>query len=385
MGLSLWEIEKFMNVLQLSAHFSPNVGGVETHLDDLVAGLVKRKYQISVLTYQPLSIDVSAPFYEKNSRLEIIRVPWIKGLFYKLVNQPALEFIYLFPGLFGVLPILLLRKKYHLIHAHGLVAATVAIFWKFFFRIRVVVSTHSLYHFPKKGIYRSFVKLILNQADGCLCLSKKSNDELITLGIPKQKLSQFTYWIDTNLYKPASKIKLRKKFNLNNEFIMLFVGRLVEEKGIKILINAYKNIKGNQLLIIAGDGPLKNYIMKVVQQNKRIRFVGRLGGQELANYYALSDLLIVPSIHDEGFGRVILEALAAGTPVLGSNRGSIPEAIDTSVGRLFKVSSSNIRKEIAYLKNHPDVLKKLSLNSRRFAEKRFSEKNIEKIILTYDK
>jgi hypothetical protein len=103
MGLSLWEIEKFMNVLQLSAHFSPNVGGVETHLDDLVAGLVKRKYQISVLTYQPLSIDVSAPFYEKNSRLEIIRVPWIKGLFYKLVNQPALEFIYLFPGLFGVL------------------------------------------------------------------------------------------------------------------------------------------------------------------------------------------------------------------------------------------------------------------------------------------
>jgi phosphatidylinositol glycan class A protein len=133
-----------MNILQLSAHFSPNVGGVETHLDDLVSGLVKRKHQVTVLTYQPLSVDISAPVYEKKNGLEIVRVPWIKGFFDKLVDKPVLEFIYLLPGLFILLPVLLLRRKYQVIHVHGLVAATVAIFWKSFFQIRVVVSVHSL-------------------------------------------------------------------------------------------------------------------------------------------------------------------------------------------------------------------------------------------------
>jgi glycosyltransferase involved in cell wall biosynthesis len=374
-----------MKILQLTAHFSPNIGGVETHLDDLVTGLLKRKHRVTVLTYQPLSVDVNAPIYEKKAGLNIIRIPWIKGLFYKLVDKPVLEFIYLFPGLFIVLPFLLLKNKYQVIHAHGLVAATVAIFWKFFFQMKVVVSTHSLYDFPTYGLYRDFVKFVLNQSNTCLCLSKKSVDELIKLGVSEQKIIQFTYWIDTTLYKPSSKVRLRKKFNLKNEFIVLFVGRLVKEKGLSLLLNAYKDIKGNQLLIIAGDGPLKDDVVKVVQENKNIRFVGRLSGKELVNYYAVSDLLIVPSIHDEGFGRVILESLAVGTPVLGSNRGSIPEAIDISVGKLFKVSISNIRKEIAYLKNHPDMLKKLSLNSRRYVLKRFSEKNIDTIILSYDK
>lgn len=374
-----------MNILQLSAHFSPNIGGVETHLDDLVSGLVKKKHQVTVLTYQPLSVDVSAPVYEKQKGLEVVRVPWIKGFFYKLVEKPVFEFMYLFPGLFIVLPFLLMRKRYQVIHAHGLVAATVVIFWKVFFGVRVVVSTHSLYHFPQYGIYPKFVKFILSKSDVCLCLSKKSVEELINLGIRSQKVKQFTYWIDTTLFKPANKSKLKARFSIQNKFIVLFVGRLIKEKGLNILLKAYKNIKGQQQLVIAGDGPLKDSVVNEAQNNGKIRFAGRLSGQELVNYYAMSDLLIVPSIHDEGFGRVILESLAVGTPVLGSDRGSIPEAMDNTVGKLFKVTSQNIQKEIAYLKKHPDVLKKFSLNARKYAIKRFSEKNIEVIIDSYDK
>jgi glycosyltransferase involved in cell wall biosynthesis len=218
-----------------------------------------------------------------------------------------------------------------------------------------------------------------------LCLSKKSVEELIDLGVSTQKVRQFTYWIDTSLFKPSSKDKLKERFNVKEEFVVLFVGRLIKKKGLKILINAYKNIKGHHRLIIAGDGPLKDDVISEAQKNSKIRYAGRLSGQELVNYYALSDLVIVPSIHDEGFGRVILESLAVGTPVLGSDRGSIPEAMDNTVGKLFKVSAQSIKKEIAYLKNHPDVLKKFSLNARKYALKRFSEKNIEVILDSYDK
>jgi glycosyltransferase involved in cell wall biosynthesis len=111
-----------MNILQLTAHFSPNLGGVETHLQDLVDRLVEKKNNVTVLTYQPLSTDISAPWLEHKLNTTIIRLPWIRGWFYRLVDSPILEFMYLFPGLFVVLPFILFRKKIEVIHAHGLVA-----------------------------------------------------------------------------------------------------------------------------------------------------------------------------------------------------------------------------------------------------------------------
>jgi glycosyltransferase involved in cell wall biosynthesis len=193
------------------------------------------------------------------------------------------------------------------------------------------------------------------------------------------------YWIDAKLFYPLKTNNLKKQFHLSTYFVLLFVGRLVEEKGISVLVKSIKQVKGKSILLIAGDGPLRDEVAIEAQKSDKIRFVGKLTGEELVKYYNLADVLIIPSIHDEGFGRVILESLAVGTPVLGSDRGSIPEAMDNTVGKLFKVSAQSIKKEIAYLKNHPDVLKKFSLNARKYALKRFSEKNIEVILDSYDK
>lgn len=373
-----------MNILQLSAHYSPNTGGVETHLDDLVAALIKRKHRVTVLTYQPLSSPVSAPFMTKANGLQIIRLPWIKGLFYQLVDNPAAEFLYLFPGLFFALPFVLIRRKYQIIHAHGLIAATVGVFWGKMFSIKTVVSTHSLYHFPKQGLYRSFVQFVLSHAQCCLCLSKKSVEELISLGIDPERVKQFTYWIDLEQFQPMRSNNFKAQVHLQNQFVVMFVGRLIEEKGIRVLIKTIKKLKGRITLVIAGDGPLKDEVVKEVQNNEHIRYLGKLNGEELSFYYNLADLLVVPSIHDEGFGRVIIEALACSLPVLGSDRGSIPEALDDSVGQLANVTVKNLQKQITYLKTHPNVLKKLKQNGRRFAVRRYSEKNIETIINSYD-
>ena len=71
-------------VLQLTAHFPPNVGGVETHLDDLVKVLIKRGWEVTVLTYQPLTTKVDWKMIEKKRHLLIFRIFWIKGFFYKI-------------------------------------------------------------------------------------------------------------------------------------------------------------------------------------------------------------------------------------------------------------------------------------------------------------
>src|SRR3989344_2683034 len=118
-----------MRVLQLTVHFSPNIGGVETHLLDLVNVLTKRGWQTVVLSYQPLVAKTKWQPYEKRNRFEVIRIPWIQGLFYKLVTHPILEFLYLLPGLFLITPLVLLWKNPNVIHTHGIVAGFVGVFW----------------------------------------------------------------------------------------------------------------------------------------------------------------------------------------------------------------------------------------------------------------
>ena len=78
-----------------------------------------------------------------------------------------------------------------------------------------------------------------------------------------------------------------------------------------------------------------------------------------------------------------MESLACGTPVIGSNRGAIPEAMDETVGKLIKVTPQNIRKEVENFYKNPDELKKLSKNARKFAEKNYSDKNIKMITSSY--
>lgn len=371
-----------MKIAQITVHFSPNVGGVETHLDDLVSGLASLGNSVFVLTYQPLQTKASFKIYENKKNITIFRLPWFRGLFYKLVNKPALEFVYLTPLLFVSTPIFLLSISPEVIHAHGLIAGFISVFWAKVFSKRVIVSTHSLYQFPSGGAYRNLAKWIFSNADCVLCLSNQSVEEIVSLGVDKQKVKRFTYWVDTNQFKPQNKATLKSKLNLKG-FNVLFVGRLVEAKGIKVLIKAAKKLPKNINILIAGDGPLKEYVESSSKKLSNIHFLGRISNTNLPEYYNAADLVIVPSIHEEGFGRVILESLSCGTPVIAANRGAIPEAMDDSVGQIINISAKNIVESIVTLSKNKNKLARLSSNAKIFSSKSYSKKNIEQIIRNY--
>jgi len=370
-----------MKVLQITTHFSPNIGGIETHLTDLITALIKRGWGVSVLTYQPLTTKSNSKFYEKDHGLTIIRIPWFPGLFYKLISYPLLEFLYLFPGLFFVTPVILILKRPDLINAHGIVAGFVGVFWAKVFNKKIIVSTHSIYHFPKKGIYRRFVKWIFSTSSYCLGLSKISADEIISLGIAPKRVDNFTYWIDLENFRKTTNAK--RTLGWNGEFVVLFVGRLVWEKGIRELLCAAKIWDKKINLKIIGSGPIEDEAKDLAINLKNVEFIGLIGQAKLPLYYSGADLLIVPSIHEEGFGRVILESLACGTPVIGSNRGAIGQALDSNVGKLIDINSENIKQAIEYYYNNRDELNGLAKKCREFAERRYSEKNVETIIKAY--
>lgn len=370
-----------MKILLLTAHYSPNVGGVETHLDDLTQSLTQRGNKIFVLTYRPLTTKTSWKIFENRDDLKIFRIPWVPGLFYKLIHKPVLTFVYLFPGLFIVLPFCLLINKPEVIHAHGIVAGSVAVFWGKIINIRTVVSTHSIYSFPKSGIYRKFVVWIFNNASHVSTLSKQGLKEIQSLGINKSNTSNFTYWVDMGKFK---NIPNAKKFtSWGNNFTVLFVGRLVEEKGVRELLGSFDMWNKNINLAIAGDGPMVNRVKKISKVNRRLIYLGRVSQEKLPIYYSASDLLIVPSISEEGFGRVIIESLACGTPVIGSKKGAIPEAINNSVGTLIDVNCDTLKDTVEKYYKNRKLVKIQSESARNFAVQKYSENNVVKIINSY--
>ena len=361
-----------MKILQLTVHFSPNLGGVETHLDNLV-GELSRKHRVFVLTYRPLSVKANWRIWEKHKNIQIFRLPWLPGLFNKLSKIPAGEFLYLVPGLFLILPFVLFFFRPDVIHAHGLSSGFVGTFWGKVFGIRIVISTHSIYHFPKSGIYHRLAKWIFSIADFNLCLSNQSVAELVSLGVPQDKVGRFTYWVDLAKFKPVPNAKA--KLGWTRQFVVLFVGRLVAEKGIPELLEAAKKFNPGISLKIAGSGPLEGQVKKY--------YIGRISQDLLPLYYSAADLTIIPSTHEEGFGRVIIESLACGTPVIASNRGAIPEAMNNTVGKLISITPKNIIETINYFFLHQEQLTPLSKQARIYAFSKYNKINVEQIISAY--
>ena len=123
-------------------------------------------------------------------------------------------------------------------------------------------------------------------------------------------------------------------------------------------------------------------MIQAVSSNN-IFFIGSVDNRNLPQYYNASDLVIVPSQYEEGYGRVILEALSCGTPVVASNRGGIGEALDSSVGMLIEPSIERIKEKIEFLFDRPEEVQKLARNCRSYAEKRFGPANARLVEESY--
>lgn len=132
----------------------------------------------------------------------------------------------------------------------------------------------------------------------------------------------------------------------------LFVGRLLELKGLRHLIQTFRNISDLKLsLIICGDGELKEYVKKEAEVDNRIDYRGELTQEDLKKVYLESDSLIIPSIWDEPFGRVVIEGNSFGLPVIASNKGGIPEIVKImKSGIVYKANDKeSLEKSIRYM------------------------------------
>lgn len=368
-------------VLICTSHFYPNVGGVETHLTDLVSALRRRDWRVYVATYKPLAREVPAPLYERKGTLQIYRMPWPGfNIVHFLTPYPPLEFLYLFPGLFLInLLVLLKNPDISIIHSQGLVPGVVGFVLAKMFGKKIVVSTHNLYFFPKYGLYKSFSRAALSQVDGVLALSSQSAKEIESLGVPKHKIKPFRYWLDLSLFKPS-----KKKSASTRALTVFFVGRLIETKGVKVLLSAAVDKRLKRVnFIFAGLGPLEAEVKKASKKYPNISYLGPLNSEEVKTNMNLADIAAIPSTVDEGYGRVAMEAISCGTPVLAGKKGGLREVVTDKVAWFAKPTPKDFTERLVYLTKHKGEISQKARNTRKYAIKRFSEKNVETIIKAY--
>ncbi|BBD73481.1 hypothetical protein HS1genome_1870 [Sulfodiicoccus acidiphilus] len=178
------------------------------------------------------------------------------------------------------------------------------------------------------------------------------------------------------MFKPIERTAARERLGIDKSvFMVLFVGRLVEGKGVHIVLEIAKIMKDVEFYII-GDGPLREDVTRASLEARNVHYVGPVNNLSLPVWLSASNVLIVPSTGEEGFGRVIIEALACGIPVVGSNLGGIPEAIGPHVGKIVPPTPEEFMRAIREISRSPYSSQEI----RRYAEERFSIKNAEIIL-----
>lgn len=168
---------------------------------------------------------------------------------------------------------------------------------------------------------------------------------------------------------------------------LLFVGSLVSGKGVTAILETLASERFDIPFHIVGDGPERQMLEQLVDRlglRWQVTFHGRLVGEELAAVMHRSRLVIIPSLQYETFGLTVLEAFAAGKPVLVSAQGALPELVDNTVGGVFhhgqKGSLGRALRQLWYHSNLPSLG---AAGYRRLLEQYNGEKHYQQLLALY--
>ncbi len=331
-------MKRQLNVMMFSWEFPPRViGGISPHVYFLSKCLVKHGVKVHVVTCD----FPGAPAHEVLDGVEVHRIDS-----YKNPSPDFATWVYLMnlnmqreaAAIAAKLP-----EPIDVFHAHDWLVATAGIGLKHVFRKPLLVTMHSTEIGRRDGLHTDTERMIHEteawltyEAWRVVCCS----DYMVShvkwaFGLPADKLSMVPNGVNPQTFDALNGQDLsafRLQYALPNEKIVLYVGRLVYEKGIHILINAVPKIlsKVDAKFVIVGSGYMKDQLTNIVKSmglEHKVLFTGFVDEDSLLKLHKLSDVSVVPSLF-EPFGIVALEAMAAKSPVVVSDTGGLSEIVD---------------------------------------------------------
>ena len=328
-----------MKILMLTWEYPPRiVGGIARVVHDLSKRLIKDGHDVTVVTYR----DGDTPYFEDDKGVKVYRVDnynirpnnfidWIMQLNFNLVAKAS--------------EIITKEGKFDVIHAHDWLVANAAKTLKHSYDIPIVATIHATEAGRNSGIHDETQRyindtewLLTYEATEVIVNSNFMKGHIQGLfGLPFDKINVIPNGINlTNFNGIERDYDFRRQYAADNEKIILYMGRLVYEKGVQHLIAAMPKILNgynDAKLIIAGKGGMIDELKREADAlglGNKVYFTGYLNSKQVQKMYKCADVAVFPSTY-EPFGIVALEAMLAGVPTVVSDVGGLNEIVEHGV------------------------------------------------------
>jgi glycosyltransferase involved in cell wall biosynthesis len=327
-----------MKILMLSWEYPPRiVGGISRVVHDLAQTMAKKGHEVHVVTCS----ENNEPEFEKDKKVFVHRVhtysinttnfvDWVMQLNFSLLEKATK---------------LASEEKFDIIHAHDWVVAYAAKTLKQAFSIPLISTIHATEHGRNQGLHNDMQRyissvewLLTYESWRVICNSEyMKNETRYVFQLPEDKLKVINNGVQIDLFDGIEKdYDYRRNFANDNEKIILFVGRLVQEKGVQILLDSvpkivsrYNDVK----FVIAGKGPLYDQLRNKADSmdiSQKLYFTGYLSEENLMKLYKCADIAVFPSLY-EPFGIVALEGMVANVPVVVTDTCGLGEIVEHCV------------------------------------------------------
>ncbi len=325
-----------MKILMLTWEYPPRiVGGIARVVNDLSKRLIKDGHEVTVVTYR----EGNAPYFEDDKGVKVYRIDnyminpnnfidWIMQMNFNMVAKAS--------------EIMASQGKFDVIHAHDWLVAYAAKTLKNSYDIPIVSTIHATESGRNSGIHDETQRYINDtewmltyESTEVIVNSNYMKRELQSLfGLPFEKINVVPNGINVNMFSGIERdYDFRRQYALDNEKIILFMGRLVYEKGVQHLISAMPKILAgyhDAKLVIAGKGGMIDELKAQVNSmgiSNKVYFTGYMDSKQVCKMYKCADVSVFPSTY-EPFGIVALEAMLSGTPVVVSDIGGLNEIVE---------------------------------------------------------
>ena len=211
------------------------------------------------------------------------------------------------------------------------------------------------------------------------------------IGIPytDDKFAVLKNVVDEHLFDPSSVSdgqaeEIRRKLNVSDKKVILFIGRLMEGKGVRELLQAYRTIcaKDNVLVIVGSfnfgnseGSPYEKELEKLIDEigRDKVIFTGYINHDDVPAYYRMADVVCMPSTCEDAAPLAVIEALRMGKPLITTTMGGIPEYADEKCAVMLENDDhlvGHLAESIMYLLNNPEKRKELSAEALAVSEDR---------------
>ena len=350
-------------------HVPSREGGVEIVVEELSKRMVERGHSVTLY-------NRSSKSKEGKDRKKEKEYKWIKLKYALTIDKKG--FAAMTSSLFASIRIAF--SRYDVVHYHA--EGPAAMLWiPKLFRKRCIVTIHGLDWQRDKwsGFARKYIKFgektAVRFADAIIVLSKNVEEYFLS------EYGRKTVFIPNGITKPEilNPNLIKDKWNLNKDNYILFLGRLVPEKGVDLLIKAFKDIKTDKRLVIAGFSSDTDEYQKELKElskaDERIIFTGFVEGRTLAELYSNSYLYVLPS-NLEGMPLSLLEAMSYRNCCLTSDIKECTEVIENKGITFQKGNIKDLKEKLQELINTPSIVESYKKEAQGFILNKYNWEEI---------